>query len=188
MTGPEHFRWAQNKFDWSPDKIARLTELWAKGKSGSEIAALLGGGLSRSAVIGKVHRLNLPTRSGIGRENNRQTAKLWRKQTTAQRYGQGKSAHVAPALAKRPHPLPLPPPEPKSACAVKFEDLSDGMCRYPADTPEGLFFCGCNSIPGKSWCEHHNRVVFQPIADQAPRRRPIPQPQLTFYDLEKENA
>jgi GcrA cell cycle regulator len=186
MTGPNHFRWGKT-FDWTEERCKLLTELWAEGKSGGEIAALFGCGLTRSAIIGKVHRLNLPTRNGPRRENNRQTAKLWRKQTTAQRYGHGKSAHVAPALAKRPYPLPLPPPEPKSACAVKFEDLDNKSCRYPTDTPEGLFFCGCNSIPGKSWCEYHNRIVFQPVTDQSPRRR-VPVKQITFYDLMKEDA
>lgn len=51
------------KFDWNDDAIALLSKLWGEGKSASECAALLGGGVSRSAVIGKVHRLKLAKRS-----------------------------------------------------------------------------------------------------------------------------
>lgn len=46
-------------FVWTEDRIAKTRKLWIEGKSATEIAEVLGGGLSRSAVIGKVHRLGL---------------------------------------------------------------------------------------------------------------------------------
>ena len=52
---------------WTEEKVAKLKELWGKGNTASQIAEILGG-LSRNAVIGKAHRLNLSikikTRSG----------------------------------------------------------------------------------------------------------------------------
>ncbi len=47
---------------WTDGKIAQLCQLWGSGKSASEIAELLGDGISRNAVIGKAHRLGLSGR------------------------------------------------------------------------------------------------------------------------------
>jgi len=47
---------------WTPGKVKKLTELWEQGKTGSEIAKALGGGVTRSAVIGKARRLKLSPR------------------------------------------------------------------------------------------------------------------------------
>ena len=43
---------------WNDEKVNKLKELWGKGNTASEIAQILGG-VSRNAVIGKAHRLNL---------------------------------------------------------------------------------------------------------------------------------
>ena len=43
---------------WTEEKVNKLRELWGKGKTASQIAEIIGG-LSRNAVIGKAHRLNL---------------------------------------------------------------------------------------------------------------------------------
>src|SRR4051812_31987684 len=51
--------------NWTDERVERLTKLWAEGLSASQIAAQLGG-VSRNAVIGKVHRLNLPGRAKAG--------------------------------------------------------------------------------------------------------------------------
>lgn len=45
---------------WTKPRVDRLTELWADGWSASGIASDLGGGISRSGVLSKIHRLNLP--------------------------------------------------------------------------------------------------------------------------------
>ena len=43
---------------WTEEKISKLKELWGKGKTASQIAEIIGG-ITRNAVIGKAHRLNL---------------------------------------------------------------------------------------------------------------------------------
>ena len=43
---------------WTPDRVSKLKELWGKGNTASQIAEIIGG-ISRNAVIGKAHRLNL---------------------------------------------------------------------------------------------------------------------------------
>ena len=57
---------------WTDEKVAKLKELWGKGNTASQIAEIIGG-ISRNAVIGKAHRLNLSakikTRSATSNEN-----------------------------------------------------------------------------------------------------------------------
>ena len=43
---------------WTDEKVTKLKELWGKGNTASQIAEIIGG-ISRNAVIGKAHRLNL---------------------------------------------------------------------------------------------------------------------------------
>ena len=179
-------------FEWTDKNVKTLTQLWADGASGSEIAYLLGRGCTRNAVIGKIHRLRLPKRSGPDAESHRLFSKLHRKRqlkTVAQRYGLGQAGHIAPQAAKRAVRVPLPPPEAPTASAVKFEDLSSEHCRFPYDTPNGRVFCGCEKVPGSSWCASHRARVYitEPIR---PRKMEFEKDvrQVTFYELVKEGA
>ena len=43
---------------WTEEKVNKLRELWGKGQTANQIAEIIGG-VSRNAVIGKAHRLNL---------------------------------------------------------------------------------------------------------------------------------
>ena len=57
---------------WTEEKVAKLRELWGKGSTASQIAEIIGG-ISRNAVIGKAHRLNLSakikTRTATSNQN-----------------------------------------------------------------------------------------------------------------------
>ena len=57
---------------WTEEKVNKLRELWGKGNTASQIAEIIGG-ISRNAVIGKAHRLNLSakikTRAAISNQN-----------------------------------------------------------------------------------------------------------------------
>ena len=46
---------------WTEEKVSKLKELWGKGNTASQIAEIIGG-VSRNAVIGKAHRLNLSSK------------------------------------------------------------------------------------------------------------------------------
>src|SRR3954453_18214202 len=52
---------------WTEERIELLTKLWSEGLSASQIAAELGGDVSRNAVLGKAHRLGLAQGEGKGR-------------------------------------------------------------------------------------------------------------------------
>jgi GcrA cell cycle regulator len=52
---------------WTEDRVGALKKLWLEGQSASQIAKQLGGGVTRNAVIGKVHRLGLSGRAASAR-------------------------------------------------------------------------------------------------------------------------
>ena len=57
---------------WTEEKVEKLKQLWGKGNTASQIAEIIGG-ISRNAVIGKAHRLNLSakikTRNAVSNQN-----------------------------------------------------------------------------------------------------------------------
>ncbi len=85
---------------WTDERVETLKRMWAEGQSASQIAKELGG-VTRNAVIGKVHRLGLSNRAGDGAT-----------------HGEEAEAPVAaPAAAVRPEPTPRPAPEPAPRAA-----------------------------------------------------------------------
>lgn len=80
---------------WTDERVETLKKMWGEGKSASQIAKELGG-VTRNAVIGKVHRLGLSNRNGGGGSSAAKT-----------------EAKEKPAAAAKPIPAPKPAPEPK---------------------------------------------------------------------------
>jgi GcrA cell cycle regulator len=171
-------------FDWNEYRVERLKKLWADGKSGTEIAKDLGC-CSRNAVIGKVHRLGLPTRAGHTRESQRLSSKLYIKRQNRLADRQG-----SPPAPKRKPPAMPQPPDRKSPSAVKFSDISENGCRWSWHDPKSpdFAFCGKPSIPGHAWCSKHFHMVYVPGTQFQLRRRPEPKRQPTFYDKVREDA
>jgi GcrA cell cycle regulator len=149
---------------WTPERIEILKTMWSDGKSCSQIAGRLGG-VTRNGVIGKVHRLGLSGRATTSRKQtirlrrtNRATAKA--PQIAATRPTVQRKAKGGPRYVIEP-PLPeLPPP----AKVVALLDLEPSQCRWPYGDPKqpGFGFCGCETVPGLSYCEGHAQRAFQP--------------------------
>jgi GcrA cell cycle regulator len=57
--------WKVQRGQWTPDREAALKRLWAEGKTGSQIAEVIGGGMTRNSVISKAHRMGLQSRPKI---------------------------------------------------------------------------------------------------------------------------
>lgn len=128
--------------DWPDDRIAALKGRWAEGASASIIAKELG--ITRNAVIGKVHRLGLEAR---------------KKHPAG---GRPPSAHkrVYKPVLKLVPPLvadELIPIEQRK----HFLDLTPKCCRWPVGDPRSgfwdgdLFFCGADAAEGKPYCSSH---------------------------------
>jgi len=139
---------------WTPEREAKLKELWKKGHSASQIASMIGD-TTRNAVIGKAHRLNLEARSTskktsprINVENNNNKGEV-----KTQRLGR-KARFKALLLDKN-----FEQENPK-----KLEELSDETCRWPIGHPyeEKFYFCGRKPMEKFPYCQLHVLYAFQP--------------------------
>jgi len=159
---------------WTGDRVDLLKKLWADGLSASQISCRLGG-VTRNAVIGKVHRLGLAGRARTShcrspRPRNR-VSHLPIRPTRVQYRTNGNAALKLafipveqPAVALTVVPcvvqeLNIPP-----ALRVDLLDLRSCMCRWPIGDPQeaNFHFCGRNKAPGFSYCDFHLRLAFQP--------------------------
>jgi len=144
---------------WTDERVETLKKLWLDGLSASQIAKQLGG-VTRNAVIGKVHRLGLS-----GRATPSQPQRPAFKAPRAPR----------PALAAAPAPRrPLEPAMPTQLPAPIFTAEEPGtatvltlgahMCKWPIGDPasDGFTFCGRRSDREGPYCGEHARVAYQP--------------------------
>lgn len=150
---------------WSVERIALLRRLWSEGATADVIGARLGG-LSRSAVLGKVFRLRLRGDPATGAEKARQ-------QTDA------KSPPNETAPARRRKPQPRGQQVSATPAAVSRHrtllELTNHTCRWPHGRPgtAKFFFCGAlgaDLAKGIPYCAQHMRRAYRPDAaiDKAP--------------------
>lgn len=164
---------------WTDDRVELLRKLWSDGLSASQIAAEIGG-VTRNAVIGKVHRLGL---SGRGKAKSA-SAQRPRKTATRAPSAPTPIAQAAPRpviVAPVPQALAIEPEveEIVEEVAVPMServtimDLRESMCRWPMGDPTKpeFRFCGARSVTGLPYCAHHSRVAYQPVADRKRDRR-----------------
>jgi len=146
---------------WTDDRVEILTKLWAEGLSASQIATRLGG-VTRNAVIGKVHRLGLSGRATPSRPA-RKTAKP---ATPRVRKPVTPIVRKAPAEPAVPA-VPLPPVEAKPLPDGKYATIltiRDHMCKWPIGDPtsQEFRFCGRKVKAKEPYCDAHCQVAYQP--------------------------
>jgi len=160
---------------WNDERVELLKKLWAEGLSAAQIAGRLGG-VTRNAVIGKVHRLGLSGRATTSRMKNPRP-RLRAAAANAKRPGKSRFGSIGnPALRSLYHPeaeaytppaeeLVIPLAERKS-----IQTLTECSCRWPIGDPQlaDFHFCGKDKVAGLPYCEFHARRAFQP---PQPRRR-----------------
>lgn len=155
---------------WTDERVERLSKLWMEGRSASRIAAELGSGISRNAVIGKIHRLGLsgrtkpPAVTEINREKPKVVAKPEVRTASASEVAHTpapKPFAVAMNAAASDVVIPL-------SDRVTIMELRETMCRWPLGDPTSaeFRFCGCRAAGSMPYCTAHARVAFQPIADR----------------------
>lgn len=156
----------ERKYDWSAGAIATLIEMWKDGKSASQIAASLGHGLTRSAVIGKVHHLRISGGAVAPRAPMRPRAA--KPAAAPKAKAQPGVARAAPSMPKMRKallaPLPISIPALPKGGRLTVMYLSDKICRWPIGDPKSPDFCFCGHTPreGGPYCEFHAAQSHQP--------------------------
>ena len=138
---------------WTEEKVAKLKELWGKGKTANQIAEIIGG-ISRNAVIGKAHRLNLSakikTRAATSNQNfeNSQDNKNIRS-------NKGRKNRFRSLIIEKD----FEPENPK-----QLEELDENSCKWPIGHPneKSFYFCGRTSLKDFSYCKLHLLYAYQP--------------------------
>jgi len=153
---------------WTDERIETLRRLWAEGLSASQIATTLGG-VSRNAVIGKIHRLGLsgrvkttkarPARSGLG--GGRSVAAARPSAPPARVMAVGAAAVK---VVEREAPLAAPTPAEVVPLhgGVSLLDLKASSCRWPLGDPasEDFRFCGARVPQGETYCACHAERAY----------------------------
>lgn len=147
-------------FDWTNERIANLKRLHAEGKSATEIAAIIGS-ISRNAVIGKLHRLNLSAVDGPKPVGNRFVAKPERSVKPLVRTARRpvkKADPVKAAEIKKIEARPVSKDMPKPLFKKLF-DLGNRDCKWPVKGEKAsTLFCGHPVETGCSYCPGHKRM------------------------------
>lgn len=174
--------------NWTDERVEKLKRLWSEGLSASQIAAQLGG-VSRNAVIGKVHRLNLPGRAKAGGTPApaRTAPPPKRPVAAAAPRAPGYTARVAPGrpLTRAEEPEALDDDiaiEPvielelvRSANAsvpmarrLLLTELTERTCKWPVGDPlkDDFHFCGCESSETSPYCKFHAKLAYQPVSER----------------------
>ena len=138
---------------WTDEKVAKLKELWGKGNTASQIAEIIGG-ISRNAVIGKAHRLNLSakikTRTATSNQNFENS--LEHKNNKSKKSTRIKFRSLI--IEKD-----FEPENPK-----QLEELDENSCKWPIGHPDekSFYFCGRSSLKDFSYCKLHLLYAYQP--------------------------
>ncbi|MEM9333144.1 MAG: GcrA family cell cycle regulator [Pseudomonadota bacterium] len=155
---------------WTDERVAILSKLWADGLSASQIAAELGG-VTRNAVIGKVHRLGL---SGRAKPSSSGVKRVKRAPRSSSYNSRPRSSSRVPALNKgsggfnnsaRNAVEDMVAPVAKK---LQLVELSEKTCKWPHGDPatDDFYFCGNPTKEDAPYCEYHCRLAYQPTTDR----------------------
>ena len=136
---------------WTDEKVQKLKELWGKGNTASQIAEIIGG-ISRNAVIGKAHRLNLSAKIIKRSKINSKSQINFNEKNLNKKNRKLKFRSLL--LDKNFEP----------AKNLNLEELTEHTCKYMEGHPDETqaTFCGRKTVEKFSYCPLHLIVVFQP--------------------------
>lgn len=178
---------------WTDERVELLRKLWSDGLSASQVAAELGPGITRNAVIGKIHRLGLAERAKTATAPRPRAAKAPRQASApiaaAPRSGghaiHGHAVHGNVALAFAPQTMAVARAVPEEEVVIPMSErvtlmeLRESMCRWPMGdptTPEFRFCGGKSPVGGGPYCAHHARIAYQPAQDRRRAREQLKAP------------
>jgi len=151
---------------WTDERVETLKKLWIEGLSASQIAKQLTG-VTRNAVIGKVHRLGLAGRATPSRPAKRPRPVARPRLATSSQSNAVARPRMAPApyLALVPHLEPL---KAEDGSVTTVLTLTDSVCKWPIGDPTDASFAFCGRGATGTYCADHASLAFQP---QQPRKK-----------------
>ena len=137
---------------WTDEKVNKLRNLWGKGQTASQIAEIIGG-VSRNAVIGKAHRLNLS--SNIKARSIKTSQNITSRKIDNNVRLKGRKIKFKSLLLDKDF---------EPAKNLNLEELTENTCKYMEGDPDkkDSSFCGRKTVEKFSYCPLHLMVVFQP--------------------------
>ncbi len=156
---------------WTDERVELLTKLWTDGLSASQVAKQLGG-VTRNAVIGKVHRLGLSGRAKPSQPARRKAKRAPAKLRPA----------VLPKIARPKRAVPTAPSIPVGAKPLPSGEfatiltITEHMCKWPIGDPatSSFRFCGRGTEKTDPYCKAHAGLAYQPA-----RKRGVARPALS---------
>ena len=138
---------------WTDEKVAKLKELCGKGKTAIQIADIIGG-LSRKALIGKAHRLNLSAKIKTRFASNNKNFENNIENKISKSFRGRRSRFKSLIIEKD-----FEPENPK-----QLEELDENSCKWPIGHPneKSFYFCGRKSLKDFSYCKLHLLYAYQP--------------------------
>ena len=139
---------------WTEEKVESLKKLWGSGKTASQIAEIIGG-ISRNAVIGKAHRLNLSAKIKTRTATSNQNFNNSTNEKNIQAAKRGRKSKFKSLIIEKD----FEPENPK-----QLEELDDNSCKWPIGHPneKSFYFCGRSSLKDFSYCKLHLLYAYQP--------------------------
>jgi len=139
---------------WTEEKVAKLKELWGKGNTASQIAEIIGG-ISRNAVIGKAHRLNLSAKIKTRSAASRQSSGNSTNEKNNHTFKKVRKSKFKSLIIEKD----FEPENPK-----QLEELDENSCKWPIGHPDekSFYFCGRSSLKDFSYCKLHLLYAYQP--------------------------
>ena len=139
---------------WTVEKVEKLKELWGKGNTASQIAEIIGG-VSRNAVIGKAHRLNLSAKIKTRSSSTNDNGYLNKNDLKDNSDKKTKRSKFKSLIIEKD----FEPENPK-----QLEELDENSCKWPIGHPNesSFYFCGRSSLKDFSYCKLHLLYAYQP--------------------------
>lgn len=165
---------------WTDERVELLRKLWLDGFSASQIANELANGITRNAVIGKVHRLGLSGRAKttVPAAPRPRVKPLRptvpRTSAPALRGNAALAIKSLPMEEEAPEPLLIEDVVIPISERVTIMDLKEAMCRWPLGDPTSaeFRFCGAKKPTDATgpYCAQHSRIAYQPIQERRRER------------------
>ena len=138
---------------WTDEKVESLKKLWGSGKTASQIAEIIGG-ISRNAVIGKAHRLNLSAKIKTRTATSNKSFESSVEENNT-KFRRGRKSKFKSLIIEKD----FEPENPK-----QLEELDENSCKWPIGHPDEktFYFCGRSSLKDFSYCKLHLLYAYQP--------------------------